>query len=208
MNNLKKILSFFKQSKTDSRKKAIIKLSFYLGLIFFVFIFSAIHSRISYKDNNINNNDNKNTTTNIIDNYATKKKNFISTNHIIKYSIKNDIVYTLNGTIKNSILEGYLEYDNSIKKVILKNNSLYEIKNDLEDVLELNFDIDLINMFYVMNIIEDNKAYIETNTLGKSYKYEILKDETLYNIIIYTNDQSIYKIEINNENINYTLEFD
>lgn len=208
-NKYKELYLKLKEDWKDPRKKAGIKL---LGYLFFFLIFAIMVRVSSY----INVNDNKNNTlkenvvtTESIESYREKQKSLLENNHTINYDITiNDINYKINGTIKDNIVEGYLEEVSGIKKIVIKDNVLYEIKDGIEVILDLSIVMNKLNLKYLMSIVEQNQAYIDNSEDIKSYQYAININDLENIVIVYTNDKSIYKITISDSISNYVLTFD
>ena len=106
------------------------------------------------------------------------------------------------------IINGYLEENSVIKKIIIKDGLLYEIINNEETQIDLGIDTNMLSIEYLLRTIKQNKAYIEDKEDTKVYKYSISINDILNNIVVYSDKEKIYKIEINNEFVNYILNFD
>ncbi len=197
-------LKALKKTYKDPKKKAIIKLSFYIIFFMILFISAAI---INNSESKLVENKEEEKET-IKDNYATLLTNLVNNNQNINYIIKNnDIEYKINGTIKDKILEGYLESNTEIKKILLKDNILYEIDNETYVQSSIDFNHDLINIYYIFNILDQNRPYIEATDYNKIYTYNIIINDVDTNIKVFTNLKKITSIEIEFTNLWFNLNF-
>ncbi|MBQ3020932.1 MAG: hypothetical protein IJD92_01750 [Bacilli bacterium] len=205
-SKFKENYSKLKEAWKDPRKKAGIKLLCYLIFFLLFIILAYITDGI---DNTYSNNNKTTTTTKLIDNYNDKQENLLNKKHNINYKITIDeITYTINGTLENNIINGYLESNEGIKKIILKNETLYEINNNEEILLESSFDIKFLNLNYIIKLIKENRAYIKDLDNIKTYEYSINIDDIITKIYIETDTDNINKIDIKYNEITYNLTFD
>ena len=101
----------------------------------------------------------------------------------------------------------YLENDNNIKKVIIKDNKIYELINGIETELDNVINCNYINTEYLLDIIKDKNAIIENKDEVKNYKYSFIDNGNNLNIIFSTDKDKINKIDINLDNEEYMLNF-
>lgn len=208
----KKVSDFinaFKEAWGNPRKKAGIKLLGYMLFFIIFFIIASIGSGMS--TNNLYETENNTTTTTTVntESYSYKQKLLLENKHFINYVIKiNEETYKINGSINQGILEGYLETNDSIKKVKLENGLLYEVDSTQNIVLENNLNVKLVDINNIIKLIMSSRAYIEELDGVKTYTYNILTQDEKYNIKVYTNENSIYRIDIISNNFNYNLNFD
>ena len=201
---LKELYSKFKTAWADPRKKAGIKL---LGYLIFFIILLLFASITSHMNKYTNSNTNPTTTTNIQDKYNDKQKKLLTNKYSINYVINiNNIEYKINGNIENNIINGYFETPNGIKKIIFKENNLYEINNEQEILLETEINKNLIDLEYILNLIKQNSAIISDKEDTKTYTYNI--DTIGLNIIVATTEENISQINITETTNTYTLNFD
>ncbi len=201
---LKELYSKFKTAWADPRKKAGIKL---LGYLIFFIILLLFASITSHMNKYTNSNTNPTTTTNIQDKYNDKQKKLLTNKYSINYVINiNNIEYKINGNIENNIINGYFETPNGIKKIIFKENNLYEINNEQEILLETEINKNLIDLEYILNLIKQNSAIISDKEDTKTYTYNI--DNIGLNIIVATTEENISQINITETTNTYTLNFD
>ena len=96
-------------------------------------------------------------------------------------------------------ITGYLESTDNIKKIIIKDNQLYEIINN-EEVLNSffsNIDLTYLNIINVQKYLLNSKSIkIEENNLI-TYKYD--------NLEVIINNEKIEKIKIND---NYVITYE
>lgn len=208
-SKIEEYLSNLRKAWKDPRKKAGIKLLGYLIFFIIFFILVAITNEIKRYDKPINNDKKTTTTTKITDNYNNKQENLLNNKHNINYEIINGAdIYKINGNVENKELYGYLEYNDEIKKITIKNNLLYEIKQNEEILVDTHFNIKFINLEYIINLIKSNRAYIKDLDNIKTYEYSINIDDINTKIKVETNIDRIIKIDINYSDIIYNLNFD
>ena len=204
---LKKIIDKFKSAWKVPRKRAGIKL---LGYFIFLLIFFML-AIIGNNSNNERKYEKKETktTTEIKENLTVKQNKFLDINHQISYEITTPSnTYKINGTLKESIIEGYLETTDTIKKIMLKDNIIYENKNNELINMEIEFDTNYLNISNIFNLIEKNRAFIKEENNNKIYQYSISIDDITANINLITDKTKINEIDINYNNIIYNLDFD
>lgn len=201
-NKVKEIFLKLKEAWKDKRKKAGLKL---LGYFIFFFIFMLMAS-ITSSIKKINTNTSTTTTTTVItDKYNDKQKDLLTNKYNVSYVINiSDNEYKINGTLENNIVNGYLELSSGIKKIVIKNNSVYELVNEEEVLLDSEIDNNYIDLNYIFNLIKQNSAIIKNEDDNKIYSYNI--DDVKYEVIC--NDASIIKITIVGEKFSYVLNFD
>lgn len=201
---IKELYSKFKTAWSDPRKRAGIKLLGYLFFFIILFLFAAITSNMN-KYKTTTSQTTKTTIT--IDKYNEKQKSLLTNKYSINYVINiNNIEYKINGTIENNIVNGYLETPTGIKKIVFKENNLYEINNEQEILLENELNKNLIDLEYIINLIKQNSAIISDKEDKKTYNYNI--DNLGLNIIVTTNEENISQINITETTNTYILNFD
>lgn len=201
---IKELYSKFKTAWSDPRKRAGIKLLGYLFFFIILFLFAAITSNMN-KYKTTTSQTTKTTIT--IDKYNEKQKSILTNKYSINYVINiNNIEYKINGTIENNIVNGYLETPTGIKKIVFKENNLYEINNEQEILLENELNKNLIDLEYIINLIKQNSAIISDKEDTKTYNYNI--DNLGLNIIVTTNEENITQINITEATNTYILNFD
>ena len=208
-SKIKEIFNKLKEAWNIPYKKAGIKLLAYLIFFMILFMTASITSRMSYKEKNIMNN--STTTRKIIENnsLSDKYKKLSSTKLNVNYVLSiNDTEYKINGILESGIINGYLEVEDNIKKILFTNNELYEIKNNIKIKLDIDIIKELLNIEYIFNLIKDINPVIEKAEDNNNYFYTAVFSDKDINIKIYTNENTIYKIELQNEELKYTLNFD
>ena len=208
-NKIKELYGKYKEAKKDPRKRAGMKLLGY-------FIFFAIFLLIAAIGNIVQQNDIKKkllttttTTTVKVDKYSEKQKSLLEEEYDVVYIINyNDKEYKINGTIENGVVNGYLEESENIKKIVLKKDGIYEIKKEEENILELDFNVNYLNVEYVLNLIKNSSVIKDETSDIKVYKYEMVLDDNNSFIYVKTNEENIVSIEIKNDEISYVLNFD
>ena len=201
---LKELYSKFKSAWADPRKKAGIKL---LGYLIFFIILLLFASITSHMNKYTSSNTKTTTTTTVQDKYNDKQKKLLTNKYSINYVINiNNIEYKINGNIENNIINGYFETPNGIKKIVFKENNLYEVNNEQEILLETEINKNLIDLEYILNLIKQNSAIISDKEETKTYTYNI--DNLGLNIIVTTNEENISQINIKESINTYILNFD
>lgn len=198
-SNLKKIIKNFKEMWSIPRYRAIIKLSLYGIMFLILFILANI-----YND------------TNTLKNETTEQKSFTDiinasdfTNLNFEYNIKiSDIEHNIEGKIQNNILTGYYENNNYIKKIKLADNIFYSIINE-EEIIDEELNNLFISEFLLPNniieLVNNETAYIEKNDDYTIYTYNILYNQINYEIKLLSNLKEINNIFIKGNNIEYSL---
>lgn len=147
-----------------------------------------------------------------ISNYSRKTNNDVSTTTTIEVVNKNyyDIINNLSSVKKETVLigdvklnldidetiNGYEEKENEIKKVIIKENKLYEINNGVETISELITDASFINPSELMKYLLNNKSIKLNEDDNITYKYN--------DLTVYVKGEKINKVTINSGyEINY-----
>ena len=208
-SKLKTFYKNFKSAWAIPQKRAGIKLLAYFIFFIIFFLIAGIVNRIS--DTSKIYNENTTTTTKILkeDKYKDKQDKLINNKHNVNIVINvNNIEYKINGILENNLINGYLESNDTIKKVLIENNTLYEIKNNENIKLDLDINYNLLNIDYIIDLIKNTKTIIERNENSIIYYYTIQIDGYDNNIKIYTNENDIYRIDIFNDSSKYELNFD
>lgn len=207
-NKIKVFFNKLKEAWKDPRKKAGIKLLSYFIFFFILLLVTAITNYISYINKDNVNNDTKTEEKVDNNNFINKQNKLLDNKHSISYEVTiNNIVYKISGLLENNIIEGYLENDNNIKKVIIKDNKIYELIDGIETETNYVINCNYINIEYLFDIIKDKNAIIEDKDEVKNYKYSFIDNGNNLNIIFITDKDNINKIDINLDNEEYILNF-
>lgn len=191
-NNEEKMENFLdvliRNYKTVPGVKIVLKLALYfIFIIIFVIVISV--SNYSKKDNN---NTLTTTTTETI------SKNYYDIINNLSL-LKKEIVII--GDIKlnldiNETISGYEEQSSEIKKVIIKDNKIYEINNGIETLSDLIDDASYLNPTELIKYLLNNKSIKTTENNNNIYKYN--------DLTIYVENEKITKVVFNNGyEINY-----
>lgn len=174
--------------KTVPGVKIVLKLALYfIFIIIFVIVISI--SNYSKKDNN---NTLTTTTTETI------SKNYYDIINNLSL-LKKEIVII--GDIKlnldiNETISGYEEQSSEIKKVIIKDNKIYEINNGIETLSNLIDDASYLNPTELIKYLLNNKSIKTTENNNNIYKYN--------DLTVYVENEKITKVVFNNGyEINY-----
>lgn len=191
-NNEEKMENFLdvliRNYKTVPGVKIVLKLALYfIFIIIFVIVISI--SNYSKKDNN---NTLTTTTTETI------SKNYYDIINNLSL-LKKEIVII--GDIKlnldiNETISGYEEQSSEIKKVIIKDNKIYEINNGIETLSNLIDDASYLNPTELIKYLLNNKSIKTTENNNNIYKYN--------DLTVYVENEKITKVVFNNGyEINY-----
>lgn len=190
-NNEEKMENFLdvliRNYKTVPGVKIVLKLALYfIFIIIFVIVISV--SNYSKKDNNTLTT----TTTEAI------SKNYYDIINNLSL-LKKEIVII--GDIKLNLdidetISGYKEQSSEIKKVIIKDNKIYEINNGIETLSDLIDDASYLNPTELIKYLLNNKSIKTTENNNNIYKYN--------DLTAYVENEKITKVVFNNGyEINY-----
>lgn len=192
-NNEEKMENFLdvliRNYKTVPGVKIVLKLALYfIFIIIFVIVISV--SNYSKKDNN-NNTLTTTTTETISKNYY----DIINSLSLLKKEIVIIGDIKLNLDIDETI-SGYKEQSSEIKKVIIKDNKIYEINNGIETLSDLMDDASYLNPTELIKYLLNNKSIKTTENNNNIYKYN--------DLTVYVENEKITKVVFNNGyEINY-----
>jgi len=189
----------FKELWAIPRYRAIIKLSLYGIMFLLIIIMANISSSM-----NSSNNEKEETKS-----YTEIIKLYDLDNALINYNLKiNDINYKLEGKVQNNILNGYLDNNTEIRKITIKENNIYEIKNNEEIINEkLNtlLNAKLLIPKNIIELVKRESAYINKGKEETTYTFEINDNNIKYEVLISINNEEITNIKAYNENFEYNL---
>ncbi|CDB27825.1 unknown [Firmicutes bacterium CAG:582] len=191
-NNEEKMENFLdvliRNYKTVPGVKIVLKLALYfIFIIIFVIVISI--SNYSKKDNN--NTLTTTTTETISKNYY----DIINNLSLLKKEIVIIGDIKLNLDIDETI-SGYEEQSSEIKKVIIKDNKIYEINNGIETLSNLMDDASYLNPTELIKYLLNNKSIKTTENNNNIYKYN--------DLTVYVENEKITKVVFNNGyEINY-----
>ncbi len=191
-NNEEKMENFLdvliRNYKTVPGVKIVLKLALYfIFIIIFVIVISI--SNYSKKDNN--NTLTTTTTETISKNYY----DIINNLSLLKKEIVIIGDIKLNLDIDETI-SGYEEQSSEIKKVIIKDNKIYEINNGIETLSNLIDDASYLNPTELIKYLLNNKSIKTTENNNNIYKYN--------DLAVYVENEKITKVVFNNGyEINY-----
>ena len=209
-DNLEKVSEFFKDVKEkretvpgyDSFYKLVLWSIFILVILILIFVYGRTPVEIVPAGNK-----------------TTLPANAFSYKELLENRIKDDSKYIVNvnnnetktrleATIKEGKVGGYLETETSTDKIVIKENEIYKIKFDNEELIE-NFDLNIgvLNLITLIKTLENNKSLktIDGNVIN--YQYDITINEINYTIDTKVEDKAISTIEVKNENSKYTIVF-
>lgn len=207
-NKIKTFFNKLKEAWKNPRKKAGIKLLSYFIFFFILLLLTAVSNYVSYinKDNNVDTKEKEEIKEN--SKYIDKQNKLLNNKHSINYKITiNNSLYNINGLLKDDVIEGYLENDNNIKKIIIKDNNIYELTDNIENIIDTVINNNYINIKYILNMIKDKNVIIENKDNIKKYKYNFIDNGNNLNIEINTDIDNINSIDIFTNNEEYLLNF-
>ena len=209
-DNLDKVSEFFKDVKEkretvpgyDSFYKLVLWSIFILVILILIFVYGRTPVEIVPSGNK-----------------TTLPANAFSYKELLENRIKDDSKYIVNvnnnetktrleATIKEEKIEGYLETETSSDKIVIKDNQIYKIKFDNEELIEsFDLNIGVLNLITLIKTLENNKSLktIDGNVIN--YQYDITINEINYTIDTKVEDKAISTIEVKNENSKYTIVF-
>ena len=85
---------------------------------------------------------------------------------------------------------------------------MYEIVDSNEVLLESVINVNLFDFNNLFNNLKNNNALIENKNNNKDYTYQINDNGRILNVKIYTNENSIYKVEYLIDSDEYVIDFD
>lgn len=192
-NNEEKMENFLdvliRNYKTVPGVKIVLKLALYF---IFIIIFVIVISVSNYNKKDNNNNTLTTTTTEAI------SKNYYDIINNLSL-LKKEIVII--GDIKLNLdidetISGYKEQSSEIKKVIIKDNKIYEINNGIETLSDLIDDASYLNPTELIKYLLNNKSIKTTENNNNIYKYN--------DLTAYVENEKITKVVFNNGyEINY-----
>lgn len=205
-NKIKSFYNYLKEAWKDPRKKAGIKLLSYLIFFLILFLLAFITNQINKTNNNINKEPDK--TTKVTDTYINKLNSLLTDKYNIEYTLNNEEkVLKIDGVLNNNQINGYLEYDNTIKKIVIKDSNIYEIVSDVENIINLDYDISILNLNNLITLLKSNSPIKEVKDNISKYTYNVTYKDLSLNIVV-SMEEYIKKIDITNETLKYYLIFD
>lgn len=200
-SKLNEYIKYFKELWAVPRYRAIIKLSLYALMFFVLFLMANIYQKGKSEELV---SEEKYTYTDIINNTNLN-------NLSIDYTITTSQTYTIDGEINNNILTGYIENNEILKKITIKENNIYKINSGIE-TYDSELNTNLIGFFLlpsnIIELVNDKQSYIEKTENQSFYTYNILYNNIQYEIKLISNLNKITNIEIKNEQVEYSLNFD
>ena len=198
-NNLKKYWKILKENWKIPRFRAIIKLSLYAIMFLMIIILVRIGNDTANMDKKT---ENKVSYNDII-------KNTKELKYKLSYKLSNNSnICTIDGDIEDNILTGYITCNNQIKKIQVKDNEIYNVNSNSSDE-ELNNIFEGIFLLpnNIIELVNNEKSYIEKNEDSSKYLYKVNWKESEYTIEIISDLSKIQKIIVYNDEINYEINF-
>ena len=135
-----------------------------------------------------------------------KQDKLINSDHAYKYVIDADNTIIFDGKIKEGIDTGYKETVNGIIKYKIVDDKIYKVTGAKEgeyDKLYQDVDEKLLSIKDIFQLINSSSSVIDRQDTFTVYNYNI--EGTSYKI--YTDDISVYRIEISINEHTYNYEF-
>lgn len=113
----------------------------------------------------------------------------------------------VDGTIKGENIEGVIESVESTDKFIIKQDQFFIIKFDEEILTNTSYNLSVINVPKLIELLESNKSLktIDNNVIN--YKYNLTINNIAYEVNTKVENKAITSIEVINENSKYTIVF-
>ena len=205
----KKEQSKLKEMWKNPQKKALIKLGLWFAFFALTFIFLSIASL--FNNNSTKNIDSKSTEVNeeVLANIPKMLENLIISDYSYEFKITSlEKSYSYTGTKESSENEGYYESDTGIIKYSVIDDVYYQLNDG-----ELKENQNIISqedkeLFSLEKILEKVKEYELNNEVineNNKYSYELIDDEILWKVDIYTNGNYINEIKLSSNDFNYDL---
>lgn len=145
--------------------------------------------------------------------------NAVSYKELLEGRISNDSKYIVNvdnngtkvrldATVKNDKIEGYLETEASTDKVVIKDNEIYRVKFDNEELISnFEYNVGVLNVVSLIKTLENNKSLKTITDNVINYQYDINVNNIAYIIDVKVDNKELKTITLNNENSKYTIVF-
>lgn len=183
-----------------------IKLSLYFAFLIFTVSFLALSGSFTNNNEVIKNTETneKNMTQSI--SFLDKQEKLLKANHSYKYTISGNSSVIFDGKIIDGIDTGYRENNDEIIKYKIVEDKVFKVTKDKEEEYDdLYQNIEKKNLMFkdLFATFNSSSAIINRQENNTIYTYNI--DGTSY--IIYTDAESIFKIEITSGEYSYVYEF-
>lgn len=202
-NKVKDYCKLLKELWAIPRYRALIKLCLY-GIMFLMIIVMANLYQMPTQKQEENKEQTK-TYTEIINSIDLD-------NCDIVYNITSpNFIYKIEGKIKDNILSGYIESNDTIKKITLKDNNFYQIINNIEYIdeeLNLNLEKSIMMPKNIVGLVSNESAYINKGIEDTTYLFNINFNNQNYEIKLILNLETITNIYVTNNEIEYNIEVD
>ena len=130
----------------------------------------------------------------------------------IVYNItSSNFIYKIERKIKDNILNGYIESNDTIRKITLKDNTFYQIINNIEytdEELNLNLEQTFMMPKNIVGLVSNESAYINKGIEDTTYLFNINFNNQNYEIKLILNLETITNIYVTNNEIEYNIEVD
>lgn len=181
-----------------------IKLSLYMVFLVFIVLFLALSG--SFTTNNTSKKINQpNEKVNELT-FGDKQSKLLNDDFFYKYTFDVGETIIFDGKVQSGLNTGYKESPEGIVKYRIEGEDVYKIngnQSDKYDDLYLNIDKEKLRLDKIFNILNSNSAVIERKSDETVYTYNIGEE----NYVVYTDKESIIKMEINQNENKYTYEF-
>ena len=195
-----------KNEEITDKSKTLLKLILY---VLFIVVFMIIASPGRAKKNETTN---ENASTPLVSatnvSYIDKQSKLKDGTYNYRYEISGEVNTMYHGKCQANVCEGVREIDGKSIKYTLINWKAY-IKENGEDVeydaIYENLDGQLFDYTELFKILNSAKSLKVKKDNEEIYTYENINN---YEVIVSTNDETIYKIEIKGNNLDYKFNFE
>lgn len=202
MDNKDKDKTTFQKLWENPQSKAGIKL-----LLYFVFIgFIILTINAAATANSVSVKEKPKITIQDMKDYL--KDNNYQYEHIVVFTDGTKTIFK--GNVVNNENEGTKETIEKTTKYLIDDTGIYETilgEKTIIDNLYENIDENLLDIKYVLDLINDKSTLITTREGKKEYNYTFNIDDNKYEIILRTDNKEIYNVYINYNETIYDLNF-
>ena len=206
MNNKnKKEDSLLKKMWATPRGKAAIKLGLYLIFIVFVVIFINVSSKVNKIVKESTVNEEKEIT------IGSMREKLLLNNYKYTYTItKNDKKTVYSGERLKQVETGTKENEFGTIKYYVNDVETYQIqmgeKKQIDNLYE-DFNINLLDSEYLLNLTNDKSTIINKDKDLKEYNYSFDLEDKEIDISIYTKNDNIKEIKVIYDDTTYELKY-
>lgn len=206
------MLKKIKELRSTERGKTIFKLSLYM--IFFVFVIILViatkggeNPYLTSLNSTSDGSESKVTTESRELTYFEKQKRLLEEKYEFDYKIEEPATVEYYGTYDDGKVEGFKETKNDLIKYMIEDGKVYSLKlgerSEYENLYD-GLDSSIFNLKDLFEKLNMTSSTISRNKEDKIYNY---LDVEGVDYIVYTGEESIYKIEAVAGDVVYELNF-